>query len=149
MKELIKKVEDSMSSIFSKEDVLNLLKSMESQFVSYIPFHENINFDTLDEAKINYKPFNNDDGDIYIVTADNEKSFMSAIHAVELANNTAKNKEICEHMIEHVHEFVEDCLYIGKTDVKLSLNGDCIETDLDFSDVTFDVRNLHEFISGI
>lgn len=148
MKELIKKVEDSMSSIFSKEDVLNLLKSMESQFVSYIPFHENINFDTLDEAKINYKPFN-DDGDIYIVTADNEKSFISAIHAVELANNTAKNKEICEHMIEHVHEFVEDCLYIGKTDVKLSLNGDCIETDLDFSDVTFDVRNLHEFISGI
>lgn len=149
MKELIKKVEDSMSSIFSKEDVLNLLKSMESQFVSYIPFHEYINFDTLDEAKINYKPFNNDDGDIYIVTADNEKSFISAIHAVELANNTAKNKEICEHMIEHVHEFVEDCLYIGKTDVKLSLNGDCIETDLDFSDVTFDVRNLHEFISGI
>ena len=146
MTELIQKVEDSLSSIFSKEDVLNLLKSYEAPtHASYMAFHDNINHNALDEAKINYKLYNEH---IYEVTAHSMEALIEAVSFIETQNKIAQLCELTNYIGENTEDLMS-CFEYNDNAFELSLYGNTIEVALKYEKVTPNFDSIEDFLSEI
>ena len=147
MKELIKKVEGSMSSIFSKEDVLNLLKSYEPTYSSYVSLHPEIDLKALEIAKVNYEYVEINDSRFFKVSADNSKEFFDALDFIAMQNHIAEVDTMIDMVCENVVSLLE-CLDFSDA-FDLSLNRYEIDVSLELHKVTANKKYIQDFMREV
>ncbi len=151
MEKLIQKVEDSLSSIFPKEDVLNLLKSYEPTYSSYVSFHPEIDLKALETAKIQFERVAFNDSILYKVTANSSKELFDALNFIAAQNHIAEVDAMVDAMVEMVCENVESLVQCLDFDdaFTLSLHGFEIEPCIAFHKVTANKGCIREFMQEV
>ena len=147
MEKLIQKVEDSLSSIFSKEDVLNLLKSYEPTYSSYVSFHPEIDLKALETAKIQFERVAFNDSILYKVTANSSKELFDALNFIATQNHMAEVDAMSTMVCENIKSLLE-CLDFDDA-FTLSLHGFEIEPCIAFHKVTANKGCIREFMQEV
>ena len=137
MKNLIEKIENSISSIFSKEDILKLLKE-ENPYSSFVIVYSEKDI----PINIEYKKIEHN---LYQLTSNDLSELKSAIFSIHESYYDKYVDDFIDLIEDSPREFIELCSNLDTDMIELELNGNEIIPSLNLESISFNESQLLNF----
>lgn len=137
MKNLIEKIENSISSIFSKEDILKLLKE-ENPYSSFVVVYDEKDI----PSNIVYKKL---DGYLYELSSNDLSELKSAIFSIHESFYGKDVDDFIGLIEDSPKKFIELCSNLDTDMIELELHGNEIIPSLNLESISFNESQLLNF----